>query len=68
MGDVSDYAKETKDILDHQISIIKDLLSETYLIFYLNKLVVWVNNKFINTVFKAKKPSDVLILLIQDGA
>lgn len=51
--------KETKAVLEEHIGIIKELLSETYLIFYLNKLVVYINNKFINTVFRIKKISEV---------
>jgi hypothetical protein len=61
LGDVSDYVKETKIVLESHISFIKtkELLSETYLIFYLNKLVVNINNKFITTVFRIRKISDV---------
>lgn len=59
MGDASDYVKETKAVLEPHIQNLKDILSETYLIFYLNKLVVYVNNKFISNVFKMRKISEM---------
>lgn len=59
MGDVSDYVREAKFHLDAHIGAIKALLSETYLIFYLNKLVVYINTKFINTLFRIRKFSEV---------
>lgn len=60
MGDASKYIKDILLILESHIKIVKDLLSETYLIFYLNKLVVYLNNKFINTLFRLKKISEVI--------
>jgi len=63
MGDASKYIKDILLILESHIKIVKDLLSETYLIFYLNKLVVYLNNKFINTLFRLKKISEVIYYL-----
>lgn len=60
MGDASKYIKDILAFLESHIKIVKDLLSETYLIFYLNKLVVYLNNKFINTLFRLKKISEVI--------
>ena len=58
-GDASDYVKETKASLEPHILKLKEILSETYLIFYLNKLVVYVNNKFISNVFRCRKISEM---------
>ncbi|CAD8075883.1 unnamed protein product [Paramecium primaurelia] len=59
MGDASKYIRDTISFLEGHIKTIKDLLSESYLIFYLNKLVVYLNNKFINSVFRIKKISEI---------
>jgi len=67
MGDVSDFVREAKFHLDAHIGSIKDLLSETYLIFYLNKLVVYVNTKFISTLFRVRKFSEVDYPIIPTG-
>lgn len=59
MGDASKYIRDIINILENHIKIVKEILSETYLIFYLNKLVVYLNNKFINSVFRLKKISEI---------
>lgn len=59
MGDASKYIRDIISILENHIKIVKDLLTETYLIFYLNKLVVHLNNKFILSIFKLRKISEV---------
>ena len=67
MPGTSYFVKETKPILNNHIQTLKSILSEVYLIFYLNKIVVLVNNKFLNTIYKFKKfGSGILPALIVD--
>jgi hypothetical protein len=55
MVDVSSYVKEAKGLLSAHFIKIKDEMNGSYLSFYLNKLVVLINNKFISNVYKCKK-------------
>lgn len=40
MGDASKYIRDIVSILEIHIKLVKELLTESYLVFYLNKLVV----------------------------
>ena len=64
-GDVSSYVKGIKSILTIHMNNIKSFLSDAYLIFYLNKLIIMINYKFINVVFKSKKINDAGLQQLQ---
>lgn len=64
-GDASKHIREMVVFLEGHVKLIKELLSESYFIFYLNKLVVHLNNKFINSIFRIKKISEVFYYIIR---
>ena len=42
-------------LLVNYFYLIKALIDEVYFIFYMNKLVLMINNKFLNYIYKLKK-------------
>lgn len=65
VGDISDYVKGIKQFLEKHIKNVKNYLSDVYFIFYLNKVVVVINSKFLNNVYKAKKIGDLGLQQLQ---
>lgn len=65
VGDISDYVKGIKLLLEKHVKNVKNFLSDVYFIFYLNKVVVLTNNKFINNVYKCKKIGDLALQQLQ---
>jgi vacuolar protein sorting-associated protein 53 len=65
VGDTSDYLKEINLILTGHVKHVKEILSEQYFIYYLNKLVEMIQLKFLDNLFEAKKPNDVGIQRLQ---
>eukprot|EP00828_Plagiopyla_frontata_P010156 TRINITY_DN1532_c0_g1_i3.p1 TRINITY_DN1532_c0_g1~~TRINITY_DN1532_c0_g1_i3.p1 ORF type:complete len:676 (-),score=86.16 TRINITY_DN1532_c0_g1_i3:49-1836(-) len=55
VGDTSNYVKITKNILEKHVQRIFNLVNEVYFIFYMNKLVLMINNKFLTSIYKIKK-------------
>lgn len=65
VGDISDYVKGIKIFLDKHLKNVKNYLSDVYFIFYLNKIVMLTNNKFINNIYKCKKIGDLGLQQLQ---
>lgn len=65
VGDISDYVKGIKILLEKHLKNVKNYLSDMYFIFYLNKIVVLINNKFINNIYKCKKIGDIGLQQLQ---
>ena len=55
VGDTSNYVKVTKSLLERHVQRVYTLVNEVYFIFYMNKLVLMINNKFLNYIYKIKK-------------
>lgn len=64
-GDASEYIRGVKISLEKHIKNVRSMLSEVYFIFYLNKVVILINNKFINYIYKTKKINEVGIQQLQ---
>jgi hypothetical protein len=65
VGDISDYVKGIKILLEKHLKNVKNYLSDMYFLFYLNKIVVLINNKFINNIYKCKKIGDLGLQQLQ---
>ncbi|KAL4427569.1 hypothetical protein ABPG74_012960 [Tetrahymena malaccensis] len=52
--DSNDCVKEIKNFILHHIETIRTQFSEVYLFFYLKKLALQINQKFLNTVYKLR--------------
>ena len=61
MIDSSSYIKEAKALLTAHFMKIKDEMNSSYLAFYMNKLVVLINAKFIANVYKCRKLPQVAL-------
>jgi len=65
VGDTSNYVKEVSMILTDHIKIVKDVINDMYFVYYLNKLVDVIQNKFLNSLYKTKKLTDIAIQRFQ---
>ena len=65
VGDISDYVKGVKILLDKHLKNVKNYLSDVYFTFYLNKIVVLTNSKFLNNIYKCKKIGDLGLQQLQ---
>jgi hypothetical protein len=52
---MSDYVKEIKAITGPFFKPVKGYLNEVYFFFFMNKVAVLMNNKFLNNCYKCKK-------------
>ena len=57
--------RDIKVILGSHFSHVKEFLGETYLIFYLNKLAVLINKKFMDNIFLIKRIGDSGLKILQ---
>lgn len=55
MIDSSSYIKQAQALLTAHFLKIKDEMNSSYLAFYMNKLVVLINSKFLSNVYKCRK-------------
>ena len=65
VGDTSDYVKELAVALNEHAKIVKKTISDTYFIYYLNKLVEMIQKKFLDSLYKTKKLTDIAIQRLQ---
>lgn len=65
MMDSSSYIKEAKGLLTAHFMKIKDEMNSSYLAFYMNKLVVLINAKFIANVYKCRKLPSIALQRLQ---
>lgn len=65
VGDSSEYVKGVKNCLEKHVKNVKNQLSDVYFIFYLNKIVIMINNKFINNMYKCRRIGELGIQQLQ---
>ena len=65
VGDTSDYVKELAVGLNEHVKVVKKTMSETYFTYYLNKLVDLIQKKFLESLYKTRKLTDVATQRLQ---
>jgi len=65
VGDTSNYVKEVSVLLTEHIKVVKEVINDIYFVYYLNKLVDVIQNKFLNALYKTKRLTDIAVQRMQ---